>query len=306
MPILIPGDGGGPPATDFPVSSLIDEILLDLRGFSLDMPSQTWLTAEVSEVATHLPVEEPGRVFRGLAEIGDELVNVASSDDSGLNLFPNGRGYHGTDPEAHPVNTIVTFAPRFPRHTIFQTLNQILLGTFPQLWAMGTVEFPADGVRNTYALPAEAQDVQKVSWRPVSPTGEWEVVSRWRFNPNAATEYPTGKTIELPGIQAGRTIQVRYTKKPNPLVKTGDFTDSGYEPTAWPAIKYGTLADLVARLTMGKLEADTAQAGEYNRVGRRPVAVEISRDYYARFQQFLNEERRRLFEKYPTRAHYRR
>lgn len=302
MPILIPGDGSSTPSTRYTASELVEETLEHLSGYTADMGQVTWLTEDLDEASTTMKVAESDLVPRGIAEVGYELVNVASSSEGTVQLTPTGRGYRASQAQAWPADTEVTFAPRFPRHMVLKTLNDVIANIWPQLYGVAETTFAFQPTVLTFPLPADVEEVIGVEWDPVGPQDTWVPIDVYKFNRHAATaDFPTGRSIDLgDGLTPGRTVRVRYMKRPTVIEAEGQFTDSGLATSAWNAIMYGALHRLAASLTLGQLGMQSAQANEYSRV--RPInAVEVSQQYYALHVQFVNEERQRLQAENPIR-----
>ena len=61
-----------------------------------------------------------------------------------LTLAPFGRGYRGTQPSEHAINTQVTFDPAFPRAEIKRSINQSVAALYPTLFRIQTVDVPVE------------------------------------------------------------------------------------------------------------------------------------------------------------------
>ncbi|WP_123788310.1 hypothetical protein [Phytoactinopolyspora halophila] len=290
----------------YTTQELVEEILGHLSGHTIDQGQMSFLTRNMNINDLQMHVDDLSGFSRGIAEVGFELVYVTSVDSNKCVIAPHGRGYRASFPAAWPEGTEVSFAPRFPRSTVLNELNDVISSVFPTIWAVGTTELTTDGVRRTYELPAETADILEVEWKPVGPTGSWENIDRYSFDSTAPTrDYKNGKSITLPHITPGRPVKVTYMARPSALPIEGEFTDTGLSETAWPAVKYGVLHRMAASLTLGMLENDSAQGQEYNRTGQRPVAAEVSDYYRALHQQYLSEEQSRLRTQVSTRVSFR-
>lgn len=311
MPIIVPGDGGGggtpaPPSDErFTVSELVEETLGDLSGHTFNHGQVTSLQAPISATAREFQVTDAGVVSRGIAEIGNELVYVSTSEDGNCTVIPSGRGYRATQPSAWPEGTEVTFSPRFPRHTILQSINDTITDVYPHLFGVGVVEFAYSPVVEAFELPADVDGVLAVDWDPVGAQDSWYPIARYRFDGNASTDdFPTGKSLWLLSeLTPGRTVRVHYRKRPSRVSLEQSFTASGLPESAWRCIKYGALHVLSASLTLGQLGVDTAVSAEYSRT-RSLVAVDVSERFYALHIQYRDEARARLLDEHPIRVNY--
>jgi hypothetical protein len=305
MPVWIPGGGGSSSSSRYSTSELVEETLGHLSGHTTNMGQVTWLSAALDDSATQFRVAEPGQVSRGIAEIDDELVYVATSSNGLCTVLPRGRGWGSSTPAAHEEGALVTFGPRFPRHVILQTINDVIENIWPNLYGVGETTFTFHPTVLTFPLPALAENILAVEWDPVGPQDTWVPIDHYKFNRNAASaDFPTGRSIDLGDrLTPGRTVRVRYMVRPTAIELEQSFEDSGLATSAWPAVMYGALHRLAASLTLGQLGVASPGANELSRV--RPLnAVEVSQQYYALHVQFLEQERSRLQAENPIRISY--
>lgn len=278
----------------FDADALVEETLAELSGHTLNQEQFTWLTDPINSSQLTIDVDDPTKVRHGLAEIGDELVWVASSESTGLVLAPFGRGAQGSTAQSHPVNTRVTYGPRFPRYRIRNKIDDLVRSVYPTIFAVATTTFPATSPAIvTYELPADVEDVLTVKQKTLGPSKDWRVLQNWRFDREAnTTEFPNGRTIDIwDSVTPGRDIHVSYIKRPTPLVT--EWSDTGLNDSAWPAVMYGVLHQLVASQETGISGLNSVKAAEaQRRRGHSPA--ELSREYFAIHQQLLQEERIRL------------
>jgi len=309
MPIIVPGEGSGPtPTPDEPryvISELVEETLQELSGHTADAGQVTWLTEALDETSTTLRTAEEGQVSRGIAEVGTELVYVATAADGELTLLPTGRGWGSSRAQAWPANTLVTFSPRFPRHTILQRINDVLGNIWPALYGVAETTFLFEPTVITFPLPAEAEEVIGVEWDPVGPQDTWTPIDHYTFNRQAASvDFPTGRSIDLPvGLTPGRTVRVRYRTRPARVEYEAEFTDSGLEISAWPAVMYGALHRLASSLPLGSAGMQSAEAREWSRT--RSMDVTQLAEYFRGLHELeVDKERRRLQDANPIRISF--
>lgn len=276
--------------------ALIEETLSHLLGLTLDQGQITWLTAGIDADDLTFGVADPAQLSTGVAEVGEELVYVSTSDVSGVTLAPFGRGYQRTTAATWPVNTRVTMSPRFPRARIREAINYTIKNTYPKLFAVGETELDPNGVKVTYELPVDAERVLTVRQQAIGPYGYWVPIHGYRVTDASATEYPNRKAIDIfSGLQAGQPVQIRYMKRPVNLDPLDPFTDSGLAETAWPCVMYGTMHRLLTAVPAGLSGVDGVQAAEAQ-ARRRVSLAEAAREFYALHVQLLTDERDRLLE----------
>jgi len=282
-------------------SKLIDDTLGFLRNYVQDQEQSTHLVDAVDASETVWNVGQgAGVISRGRLEVEDEIVFVESFSGNTITIAPYGRGYDGTTAAAHDVNARLVYNPPVPRHSVLVALNDTLRQVGATLDCYGVTTFTDSSNIITYALPAEAQEIIKVTYDALGSTAQWPEIRSWSINFNAnTTTWPTGKTIDLyTGPGGGRTVQVVYTKQPTVLALGDDFTDSGLPATAEEVVKLGACARLVLSADAGKLNTNAVGAHALNERSPAGSAVTISRYLQALYQQALDLERRRQHNQY--------
>lgn len=293
-------------------ANLVDEITLNLSGYTLRQDRTTHLTADVTSTGLSLSLGSVTNIGKGVVEIDDELIWLDTYDriSSAATAAPYGRGYFGTTAAAHTVNTKVTIAPTFPRATIKKAINDTIDAVFPNLFAVGVYTFTYNTVKTTYSLPAETQTVLYVSYKPTGPTEEWLPVRNYRADVFAnTTAFTTAQSISIyDRIESGRTIQVYYAKKPSTLTastSTNVFeTVTGLPSSCKDVIVYGAAYRLASFLDPGRLNYSSAEADNADTKIQYGSGASTARFLLALYQQRLNEETKKLRDVYPTRIHY--
>jgi hypothetical protein len=293
-------------------ANLVDEITLNLSGYTLRQDRTTHLTADVTSTGLSLNLGSVTNIGKGVVEIDDELIWLDTYDriSSIGNIAPYGRAYHGTVAAAHTANTKVTIAPTFPRATIKKAINDTIDAVFPNLFAVGIHTFTYNTVKTTYSLPAEVQTVLYVSYKPTGPTEEWLPVRNYRADMFAnSTAFPTTQSISIyDRIEAGRTVQVYYSKKPSTLTDSTSSavfeTVTGLPSSCKDVIVYGAAYRLASFVDPGRLNYSSAEADNADTKIQYGSGASTARFLLALYQQRLNEETKKLRDVYPTRIHY--
>jgi hypothetical protein len=293
-------------------ANLVDEILLNLAGYTLRQDRATHLTQDVTSTGLGLSLASVSNIGMGTIEIEDELLWIDSYDriSSTATVAPYGRGYQGTTPAAHTTNTKVVIAPTFPRATVKKAINDTIDAVFPNLFGVGVHTFNFNTAVTTYSLPADSETILYVSWKSTGPTQEWVPVRNWRQDSFAnAASFATGQTISIyDRIDAGRTVQVYYTKKPTTLTESGPSATfesvTGLPSSCKDVIVYGAAYRLAAFIDPGRLNYNSAEADNADTKIQYGSGASTARFLLALFQQRLNEETKKLRDVYPTRIHY--
>ena len=293
-------------------ANLVDEILLNLAGYTLRQDRTTHLTQDVTANGLILNFGSVTNIGKGSIEIDDELLWVDTYDrvSNTATVAPYGRGYHGTTPAAHSANTRVTVAPTFPRATVKKAINDTIDAVFPNLFGVGVHTFTFNAAKTTYSLPADVQTILYVSWKPTGPSEEWLPLRNWRPDSFAnAGSFATGQSISIyDNVEPGRTIQVYYSKKPTTLVDAapGDAfeTVTGLPSSTKDVIVYGASYRLSAFIDPGRLNYSSAEADNADTKIQYGSGASTARFLLALYQQRLTEEGKKLRDVYPTRIHY--
>ena len=290
-------------------ANLVDDVLLNLSGYTLRQDRTTHLTGAITTTSTTLNLASVSNIGKGLVEIDDELLWIDSYDriSNTATIPPYGRGYNGTTPASHTANTKVTIAPTFPRATVKKAINDTIDAVFPKLFGVGAYTFPLQATKTLYQIPEEAQTVLDVKWSTVGPSNEWLPVKSWRQDPMAnATAFTTGNSIGVyDAITPGRTVQIFYTKKPTLLSNSSDdFIITGLPSSCKDVIMYGAAYRLASFIDPGRLTYTSAEADNADSKIQYGSGASTARFLLALFTQRLTEESEKLRDVYPIRIHY--
>lgn len=295
-------------ATSF--DQLVSRVRQQLLGYTKDQASISYLTADMSptDLTFQVDPDTVTNISRGMVEIGSELLLVKKYDRASgtVTVIPPGRGAEGSTAAAHLSGTMVTDDPMFPNLRIKEALNDTISATFPDLWVFGEFEFPKIAARYEYPLPADVEDVYKVTVNTIGPSGVWFPLSSWRFNPIASTTAgqvkptptPTGKSIQIMRdfVVPGRNIRVSYIKQPTPLVNgADDFSLTGYPDRYLDLITYGACWRMLPAYEAARLQQKAIEATERAPLVPAGAGSQAAQYYMSLYQRRLQEERDRLF-----------
>jgi hypothetical protein len=293
------------------LSDLIDEVRINLQGYTLRQDRITYLTAPINSVQTSIPVGTQNNLGKGIIEIDDELIWVDSFDkaNSTLNAIPGfGRGYQNSSPSPHALYAQVTLAPTFPRIFIKKAINDTINSFYPRLWSVSSTTFTFNASQVTYPLPDDAETVLFASWQTTGSSDEWLPINRWRLDSMAnVSTFNTNNTINIyENIQPGRTVQVWYSTEPNTLENgTDDYADvTGLPTSSQDVVVLGASYKLLSYLDAGRINLTSAEADLADSKLPSNAGSGASRYIFALYQQRLNEEALKLADRYPIRIHY--
>jgi hypothetical protein len=291
-------------------NELVEEVLINLEGFTLRQDRTTYLTSGIDSDDLSLALASGENIGKGVVEIDDELIHLDSVDrtDKSAVISPFGRGYRGTTAASHSANAKVTFSPSFPKISIKRAINDTIKSVFPKVYGVANTTFSYSPAVTTYSIPAAAETVLAISWSDIGPSGEWFPIRRWRHDPTAnTTDYVSGNTVSIyEPIVPGRTIQVTYGKEPTALSSGSDVftTVTGLPESCRDVIVYGAAYRMVSFIDPGRLTFTSPEADQNDTTRQFGSGTNTARYLLALHQQRLQEESEKQTGRYPVRVHY--
>lgn len=289
---------------------MVDEVILNLQGFTLRQDRSTHLTANITSSATSITVASADNIAKGMIQIDDELIWVDSYNKSTgvITVPPYGRGYLGTTKSSHTSGTQVIIKPTYPRFNVKKAINDTVHAVFPTIFSTSTYTFTYNPSKISYALPNDVETVLAVSWQSIGPTEEWYPARSWRVDPMAnTTEFNSNNSLSIyDSIVPGRTVQVFYTTQPDTFeIDQDDFEDvTGLPLSCKDVIIYGAAYRMASMIDPGRLTLTAPEADIQSNKIPLNAGTNAARYLLALYQQRLDEESRKLRDRYPIRVHY--
>ena len=208
---------------------MIDEVSMNLSGYTLQQDRATHITAAVAATASTiaapitLSLASTDSVGKGIVEIDEELFWVDNYDRVGntATIAPYGRAYLGTTLAAHTEGTKVTIAPTFPRFTIKRAINDTINAIGSSIFAAKTTTITSNSAVSAFRLPTTGttlsiSKILAIAYQALGSSKEWIPIRSYRFDGNAnSTAFTSGQTVSIYDyIPSGRTVQVVYATDP--------------------------------------------------------------------------------------------
>ena len=293
-------------------STIAEEVVRKLAGFTLRQDRQTYLTSAVNTTDLTINVKSAQNVSNGIIQIDSELMYVESYDRvaNTLTVPPYGRGYNGTPIQSHATGSRVIISPTFPIVDVKQAINDTIQDAGTDLFVVATTTFPFSAAISTYALPDEAENILSVTYQSTGPTKEWIPVRGYRFDRMAnVSTWNTSKTITLLApVEPGRTIQVTYTAPPTLLENDSDDFSivTGLPESCRDVIVLGASYRLVSFVDPGRLTFGSAESDQQGQVAGRAYGAGTNASKYLllQYEQRLAKEVKRLQDHHPIRVTY--
>ena len=300
------------------LSSMIDEVLINLAGYTYQQDRATYITQDVAATASTiaspitLQLASTDNIGKGAIEIDEELFWLDSFDrvSNTATVPPYGRGYLGTDIAAHTAGTKVTITPTFPRYVIKKAINDTIAAFGATIFAVKTTSFVFNAAQTTYAFNnLNIHNIMTIMWQDIGPSEEWFPIRRWSWDSLASTvAFGAGAQTVTIGdfVQPGRTVKGVYATDPEPFTSNSqDFaTQTGLPNSARDVAILGASYRLLTYLDPARAAQVSPQADETD--SKRPYGASQSatKQLYALYIQRLNEETARQQAQYPIRVHY--
>ena len=301
--------------------NMIDEVSMNLSGYTLQQDRATHITTDVAATASTiaapitLSLASTDSVGKGIIEIDEELFWVDNYDRVGntATIAPYGRAYLGTTLAAHTAGAKVTIAPTFPRFVIKRAINDTISAIGSSIFAASTTTITSNSAVSAFRLPATGttlniRNILSIAYQALGSSKEWIPIRSYRFDGNAnSTAFTSGQTVSIYDyIPSGRSVQIAYATDPIPFTSNSeDFaTKTGLPESCKDLIILGATYRLLSNLDPARASMASPQADETD--SKRPYgsSQSITRQIYALFTQRLNEEVKSQQEKYPIRVHY--
>jgi hypothetical protein len=297
---------------------MIDEVLINLSGYTFQQDRATHLTAAVTTTTSTsaspliLSLGSTDSVGKGILEVDEELLWVDSFDRvaNTATVSPYGRGYLGTTAATHAADAKVTISPTFPRFSIKRAINDTIRSLGASIFAVKNTSFTFNAAQSTYAFNSlDIKNILTVSWQDIGPSKEWRPIRKWDFDSTAdATAFgANAQTITLGEAPiSGRTVRVVYATDPVAFTTNAQVytTQTGLPESTRDVVILGAAYRLLTFLDPARASQVSPQADETD--SKRPYGASQSatKQLYALYIQRLNEETQSQQQNYPPRVHF--
>ena len=299
------------------LENMIDEVLINISGYTLQQDRATYLTEAVSSTTSTIAsptILKLGstELGKGVIEIGEELMWVDSFDRiaNTATVSPFGRGYLGTTASTAAAGVKVTISPTFPRYVVKRAINDTIRALGASIFAVKQTSFTYNAAITTYELDnLNIRNILTMHWESIGPSKEWIRVKRFDFDalPSISTWGATAQTVTIGDIiTPGRTVKVVYATEPAALSTNAEVftTVTGLPESVRDVVILGAAYRLLTYLDPARASMVSPQADETD--AKRPYgsSANATRQLYALYTQRLAEETKAQQQQYPARVHY--
>lgn len=282
-----------------------------LYGFSQQQQQWSYLTAPIASSDVTLFVNDATQVSRGVIEVdGNELMLVknVSRTANTVTIDPFARGWAGSTAASHSTNARIENNPIWPTIRVKEAINDAIRSVYPDLFAVSTTKVIKVSVQYQYPMPSDSEEIVSIKYQIIGPSKQYPYPKKWRFDGQAdPTDFPTGKAVWIgEEVTPGREIFITYRKEPTELVNdSDDFTTvTGLPSTAWDVIVYGACMKLAPQLESPRLILDSVEASERATSVQPGSASKVSAYYGQLFDRRLQQEARKMSDRFQSPAHF--
>jgi hypothetical protein len=299
------------------LENMIDEVLINLAGYTLQQDRSTHLLEAVSSTTSTISTPTilqlaSTELGKGTIEVGEELMWVDSFDRiaNTATISPYGRGYLGTTASTAAAGTRVVISPTFPRYVIKRAINDTIRAIGSSIFAVKQTTFTYNAAITTYELEnLNIKNILTMHWESIGPSKEWIRVKRYDLDalPEINTWGATSQTVTIGDIiTPGRTVKVVYASDPTALGTNSDVftTITGLPESVRDVVILGAAYRLLTYLDPARAAMVSPQADETD--SKRPFGSSgnATRQLFALYTQRLAEETKAQQQQYPARVHY--
>jgi len=306
------------------LDNMIDEVLINLAGYTVQQDRATYLRAAVTTTTSSsaspliLSLGSTESVGKGIVEIDEELLWVDSYDriSNTATIAPYGRGYLGSTAATHLLDKKVTISPTFPRYSVKRAINDTINSLGTTIFSVKTTTFTYNAAISTYAFSnLNIKNIITMAWQSIGPSKEWVPIRHYDFDSTANPEafgYTSGthivQTVTIGDAPiSGRTVKVTYATDPAVFTSNTaqDYsTQTGLPESTKDVVILGAAYRLLTYLDPARAAMVSPQADETD--SKRPYGASQSatKQLYALYQQRLNEETKAQQQNYPPRVHF--
>lgn len=288
---------------------MIETTLAEVGSYVRNQESVTVLMEPIDAEALTLTLDDASSLSKGTIEVGDELLYIkkVSTQSGNALVMPGGRGWQGTNAQAHDVLTLVRNNPMFPRSQVRRALNDTITGI--DLMAISSHEFMFDGSALAYVLPVDFETVTGVSWEAPDSTLIWPLIKHYRVDRNYHVPGYSGprSAIVLHDVpMVGQTVRVQYVRNPLPLADDENFSITGLPASSEDVIRLGAMWRLLTTVDPGKVIAVSPASEMVDGAVQAGQPTAVARYLYQLFSVRLAEEKARQMDNYMSVIQYQR
>lgn len=248
------------------------------------------------------------KLVNALVELASgELVQVATYDinNNTAQCPPWFRGQQGTPKiDTVPTNTRVVIEPLWPSFAVTTKVCEGINNLYPDVFAVKECQLVSNSINGNYLVPDDVEGILHLTIENVGPGMEQYKFWVWSLD----TSNMDGKRYLRTQTSAltGRPINVTYRAKPlipTRLDPNADWTATGLPESAVDLPVLYAVYTLLPAVESAKTQMHSVEQSDRNKYVQGGSANAASRRFQEMYERRLHDERRKLLDKFPPRAH---
>lgn len=247
------------------------------------------------------------KLVNAVVELGHELVYVSSHDPVGgvTQCPPWFRQQNGSPAnDSVPSNSMAVVNPQWPYHIVAQHVANGIGNMYPSLFVPKVTTIVTTTLTEQYQLPADVDEIIAVLYEDdINPAHPQREVSRWTLVTLAADGH---RYLHMEQVyRSGINVYVTYRAKPTvpDITSDVDWSTTGLPSTAMDLPVLWAAVQLLPAADAAKTQITSVEQSERNRFVQPGAANAASKRLQDIYGLRLNEEKRKLLDRFPPRLH---
>lgn len=247
------------------------------------------------------------KLVNAVVELGHELVHVSSHDpQTNTTLCPPWFRQQQGSPanDAYAPNSVAVVNPQWPYWHIAQSVVNGVENLYPSLFAVKTIQVASKVLTERYLLPDDVDEIVSIKLEDnIGPVRPQRTIARWSLDTLAAD---SKRYLHIEQVdRAGYPIYVTYRAKPVVPDPTGnaDWSTTGLPASAADLPVLWAVTLMLPSADAAKVQTMSVEQSERNRFVQPNSANSTSKRFENLYQMRLNEEKKKLVDRFPPRVH---
>jgi hypothetical protein len=194
-------------------AALLDRVQRQLLSGTVEQRNKLAVAVDASETSFVTTYDvgglRPGTVF----EVDSELCYIWEVNQ-GTKTLTVERGYSGTTPATHSIDSTIVINPRFPKAQMFDALNQDiddLASPVHGLFAVVSIDLPYNGSDRQIDITGATNVIDLIEVRLRYLSDDYPIIRGTRLQRNLpTTDFPSGYSIVFDDDIMAGTLRVTY------------------------------------------------------------------------------------------------
>lgn len=293
------------------LGDLVDRTILRLQNYSTSKPKLATFNGWIGSPVTGVLLKDVTDTWLQDSyvelETGEVIYILDHDKDNGTTTVPAWfRGQMGTPKnDTLSAGTRAIVNPTWPRYSVAQTVIDGIAACYPKLFNVKEYDFTPTAIGSNYELPADVDQVLKVTREYVGPTDLQVPVGTWSFDAKNTDGKKYLRVLPM-HASSGETVRVTYKAAPvvpAPQAFSTDWSTVGLPDSAQDLPVLFAFYTLLPSADAAKLRAGSIAQSDANRYVQAGSTSAISRRAEEVFRERLASEAQKLNAKYPPFPH---